>query len=302
VYLLPNSNIIKMARYTTKEENQKFKKKVAVFKGIANTFMAGIATGAITLGVLQGINNPSVLEQRVLASETAIQEQASEKESAEIKEVSGVNYVAKEKATLGYKKYIVKKGDSYWSIAKNIDGVSSIDLIKYNKISPKALRPGMVLKIPESEKNPYPKSNPRNISEKGINLIKMFEGFRTEPYFDVNQWAIGYGHRIENKNHNRITSEEAEKYLKGHLEYFEEVLENNVKVKLSSNQYDALVSFIYNVNPVNFKKSTLLKKLNKGDYLGAAEEFKRWNKANGKVLPGLTRRRLAEYKLFKGEN
>ena len=111
MYLLLDSNISrKMVRSTIKENNQRFKKKVNAFKWIANTFMARIATGAITFGVLQEINNPSGLEQRVIASDTIVQEQASEKESAEIKEVRGVNYVAKEKATLGYKNILLKKG------------------------------------------------------------------------------------------------------------------------------------------------------------------------------------------------
>jgi hypothetical protein len=83
------------------------------------------------------------------------------------------------------------------------------------------------------------------------------------------------------------------------LQKFEEVVSNLVKVELNSNQFSALVSFVYNIGPSAFKESTLLRLLNSGDVEGAANQFKRWNKSGSKVLEGLVKRRNAEEKLFR---
>jgi len=96
----------------------------------------------------------------------------------------------------------------------------------------------------------------------------------------------------------RITLSEAEEFLLEDLEWVEAVIDKYVTVPLSANQYDALASFIYNLGEGNFKSSTLLKKLNAGDYQGAADQLLRWNKQGTKVLTGLTTRRTAERKLF----
>jgi lysozyme len=142
---------------------------------------------------------------------------------------------------------------------------------------------------------------PTDISKAGIELIKGHENFEPKPYPDFGQMSIGYGHGIKSyENLKEITEKEAEKLLERDLDSFEEDVSDLVKVSLTQNQYDALVSFTYNLGPTNLGKSTLLRKLNKGDYAGAANEFKRWNKAGGKVRSGLVERRQDEYEMFVG--
>lgn len=137
-------------------------------------------------------------------------------------------------------------------------------------------------------------------SQKGINLIKQFEGCSLQAYkCPAGKWTIGYGHTKGVKQGQKITQAKAEELLKSDLINYEKGVTKAVKVPINQNQYDALVSFSYNVGLAALRTSTLLKKLNKKDYTGAANEFMRWNKANGKVLNGLTKRRAAEQKLFK---
>ncbi len=138
------------------------------------------------------------------------------------------------------------------------------------------------------------------ISIKGLNLIKSFEGLELKAYKDsVGVLTVGYGstgpHVYEGLV---ITEEQAEAMLKSDVSRFERGVTELVKVPLNQNQFDALVSFSFNLGLGNLKSSTLLRKLNASDYSGAANEFLRWNKAGGKVLNGLTRRREAEKKLF----
>jgi GH24 family phage-related lysozyme (muramidase) len=99
-----------------------------------------------------------------------------------------------------------------------------------------------------------------------------------------------------------IKEETAERLLRTGLVSYESDVSKLVKVKLTQGQFDALVSFAYNLGPLPLSTSTLLKKLNTGDYACAADEFPRWNKAGGKVLPGLTRRREAERALFLSDS
>ncbi|HEC5316036.1 TPA: lysozyme [Citrobacter freundii] len=144
-------------------------------------------------------------------------------------------------------------------------------------------------------------------SHEGIALIKGFEGCRLTAYPDPGTggapWTIGYGwtHPIDGKPVKpgmTIDQETADRLLKtGQVSYENDVLKL-VRVKLTKGQFDALVSFAYNVGSRALSTSTLLKKLNAGDIKGAADEFLRWNKAGGKVLNGLTRRREAERALF----
>ncbi|WNJ77764.1 lysozyme [Cedecea neteri] len=142
------------------------------------------------------------------------------------------------------------------------------------------------------------------ISDKGIALIKQFEGCCLTAYQDsVGVWTIGYGwtNPVDGKQVKAgmtITQEVAERLLKTGLVSYENDVSKLVKVKLTQGQFDALVSFTYNLGARSLSTSTLLKKLNAGDYRGAADEFPRWNKAGGKVLAGLTRRREAERSLF----
>lgn len=135
----------------------------------------------------------------------------------------------------------------------------------------------------------------------GIELIKGFEGLRLSKYQDVvGKWTIGYGHLIlPNESFpNPLTEKQAEDLLRKDLATSEAGVTRQVKVKLSQQQFDALVSFTFNLGAGNLQSSTLLKKLNAGDYSGAADELLRWNKAGGKEVAGLTRRRAAERKLF----
>ena len=141
-------------------------------------------------------------------------------------------------------------------------------------------------------------------SEKGIALIKEFEGCKLTAYQDsVGVWTIGYGwtQPVDVKPIRAgmtIKQETAERLLKTGLVSYESDVSRLVKVSLTQGQFDALVSFTYNLGARSLSTSTLLRKLNAGDYAGAADEFLRWNKAGGKVLNGLTRRREAERALF----
>ena len=138
------------------------------------------------------------------------------------------------------------------------------------------------------------------ISRKGIKLIQDFEGLALKAYKDpIGIWTWGYGSTGPHVTPNKVgTKEEAEQLLKKDLERFEKGVSDLVKVPLNQNQFDSLVSFSFNLGLSSLKSSTLLKKLNASDYIGASKEFERWNRAGGKVLNGLTRRRLAERDLF----
>lgn len=136
-------------------------------------------------------------------------------------------------------------------------------------------------------------------SQAGVNLIKSFEGCRLTAYQDsAGVWTIGYGHTSGVKKGMTITEAQAEAYLKGDLGTAENAVNGKVTYSIKQNQFDALVSFTYNVGSGNFGSSTLLKKLNQGDITGAANEFDKWNKAGGQVLEGLVRRRAAEKAMF----
>lgn len=141
------------------------------------------------------------------------------------------------------------------------------------------------------------------ISKKGLDLIKTFEGLGLKAYKDsVGILTIGYGSTGSHvKPGMVITIEQAEELLKQDMSRFEKGVNDLVKVPLTQNQFDALVSFSFNLGLGNLKSSTLLRKLNASDYSGAASEFLRWNRAGGKVLNGLTRRRQAEKDMFEGK-
>lgn len=144
-------------------------------------------------------------------------------------------------------------------------------------------------------------------SDEGIALIKGFEGCRLTAYPDPGTggapWTIGYGWilPVDGKPVRpgmTIDQATADRLLKTGLVSYEKDVQKIVKVKLTQGQFDALVSFAYNIGSRALSTSTLLKKLNTGDIKGAADEFLRWNKAGGKVMNGLTRRREAERALF----
>ncbi len=140
------------------------------------------------------------------------------------------------------------------------------------------------------------------ISQDCIDLVKRREGFSPTPYVcPAGKWTVGFGHTDGvTADTPRITEEEASEMLAKELTRFAVRVERLVVRPLSQNQFDALVSFAYNVGMGNFASSTLLKKVNAGDMAGAADEFNRWVHGGGKVLPGLVRRRAAEKSLFMG--
>ncbi len=164
----------------------------------------------------------------------------------------------------------------------------------------------------------------REINKAGLDLIKSFEGIpdgdpttvNLDPYIDpVGIWTIGWGHAIRVGSDflrgatNRqkafalypggLTLEQATSLLTADLLSRCRDVEALAAVPLNDNQFAALVSFAFNCGVGNLKNSTLLKMVNLGDFEGAANQFGRWNKSGGKVLPGLTRRRAAEAELFK---
>lgn len=138
--------------------------------------------------------------------------------------------------------------------------------------------------------------------EKGLELIKEFEGLRLTAYLCPAQvWTIGYGHTAGVRQGDVIIEAQADAFLRHDLAASELAVGRRVTALLNQNQFDALVSFTFNLGAGNLSRSTLLKKLNAGDYAGAAEEFLRWNRAGGKPLAGLSRRRAAERALFLTE-
>jgi len=139
------------------------------------------------------------------------------------------------------------------------------------------------------------------ISKVGLDLIKDFEGCELTSYQDiVGIWTVGYGCTGPGIGKGMvITTQEAENMLRRHLERVEAAIERMVTVPLTQGEFDALCSFCYNLGEGALKGSTLLKLLNASDYDGAAQQFERWNKAGGKEVAGLTRRRQAEKRLFE---
>lgn len=144
------------------------------------------------------------------------------------------------------------------------------------------------------------------LGSKGLELIKSFEGFYSKPYLDpIGIPTIGYGatyypnkKKVTMKD-KPLTEKEASDLLKEMMVTYENDVKRLVKRELNQNQFDALVSFTYNLGSANLGKSTLLKKINANPYdKTIKDEFLKWNKAGGKVLNGLTRRRNAEAELY----
>lgn len=140
-----------------------------------------------------------------------------------------------------------------------------------------------------------------NISKNGLELIKRFEGFSAKPYLcPGNVYTIGYGTtKGINAQTPSISREEAETLLREDILEYESAVNRLVKVELNQNQFDALVSWTYNLGEGNLRRSTLLRKLNAGDYGIIPSEMLKWNRAGGKILRGLTRRRTAEAELWQ---
>src|SRR5258708_4590370 len=138
-----------------------------------------------------------------------------------------------------------------------------------------------------------------NIADSTVSLLKSLEGFAANAYRDAKGWSIGYGHYMgTNPTIDTVTPDQAEALLSDDLATAASAVNGAVKMPLSQNQFDALVSFAYNVGVNAFSGSTLLRKLNAGDYAGAAQEFPRWNKSGGVVNNSLVARRATEQQLF----
>ena len=135
---------------------------------------------------------------------------------------------------------------------------------------------------------------------KNIDLIKKHEGLRLKAYLPTpnDVWTIGYGHTRNVRPGQVISQSQAEDFLRQDLDWVENSLNKSVKVPLKQNQYDALASLVYNIGATNFQSSTLLRKLNTGDYKGASEQFLVWNKQKGRTLKGLVKRRQEEKDYF----
>jgi lysozyme len=145
-----------------------------------------------------------------------------------------------------------------------------------------------------------------SVPDQAVDLGEQFEGFRSAPYRDsVGVWTFGFGSTRDensvpvNANTPAITEDQARALAKRDLMAAALEVTNDVTVDLTDGQLAALEDFIYNLGAGNFRSSTLLRKLNAGDYDGAAAEFDKWDRAGGQVLAGLLRRRQAETDLFK---
>jgi len=140
------------------------------------------------------------------------------------------------------------------------------------------------------------------ISEKGLDLIKFYEGCEYNAYKCVaGVLTIGYGHTKGVKEGDLITQQEADALLLHEMDEYEGYINNMVTVDLEQNQFDALVSWVFNLGSSNLSSSTLLKKINNKEFDAVPEQIKRWNKAGGKVLDGLIKRRNSEALLFEGK-
>jgi len=152
--------------------------------------------------------------------------------------------------------------------------------------------------------------HPESTSQSGLDIIKKFEGLHrlgqdglVRAYrCPAGRWTIGYGHTKGVRSGQKITPEQAEQFLQEDVQWCEDAVKRHVHVPLSQLQFDALVSFVFNLGEGNFASSTLLKVLNRGEYSDVPEQLARWNKARVdgvlKPLRGLTRRRSAEAALF----
>ena len=141
------------------------------------------------------------------------------------------------------------------------------------------------------------------VSSKGLKLIKDFEGLRLQTYVDSNNvLTIGYGHTVNVKPKDKITTTQAEALLKSDLQYFEKAVSKALNGGVKQNQFDALVSLAFNIGMNAFIKSSVLRLHNKMKYAEAAQAFSLWNRSGGKVMSGLVRRRMVEAALYLGNS
>ncbi|QTD45487.1 glycoside hydrolase family protein [Ottowia testudinis] len=209
-----------------------------------------------------------------------------------------------------------ERGDSLSAIASR-HGVPLQSLIAANPqiANPNRIYPGDTITVPGGMGGAAPASNSpqaaapgagaqqpsqMKLSQDGLNMVKKYEGLFTKAYVcPAGVLTIGYGHTGAGvKPGQRITEAQAEQLLRQDMGKFEAAVQRQVKVPLTQGQFDALTSFTFNCGEGALKNSTLLKKLNAGDYAGAQAEFHKWNKGGGRVLPGLVKRRAEEAQMF----
>lgn len=140
-------------------------------------------------------------------------------------------------------------------------------------------------------------------NDKGLALIKSFESCKLKAYPDPatggDPWTCGWGSTGSDIKKGVVwTQEQADSRFLSDVSKFESKLKSLLKIDINDNQFSALISLMYNIGSGNLGKSTLLRLVNKRDFSGAAAQFVRWNKAGGKEMAGLTRRRNAEKDLF----
>ena len=206
--------------------------------------------------------------------------------------------------------HTVERGDSLSQIARDA-GVSLQALIQANPqiANPNRIYPGDRIRIPAAATGGAAASGATaggggnaagmHLSDSGVNLIKAFEGLRLSAYQDSGGvWTIGYGHTGSVQPGERITQGQAEELLRKDTGWAQDAVRQQVHVPLTQRQFDALTSFTFNLGAGALQGSTLLSKLNAGDYAGAQAEFGRFVHAGGRVLQGLVRRRAAEADLF----
>jgi lysozyme len=146
------------------------------------------------------------------------------------------------------------------------------------------------------------------LTKEGLSLIKDFEGFRSKSYrCPAKVLTIGFGHTSmagppEVKEGMTISRAEGDRILKADLKKYEAFVRDAIKVELTPAQYSACVSLCYNIGGGAFKRSSVVRFCNKRQWKNAADAFALWNKAGGRVLPGLTRRRAAEAALFMSDD
>lgn len=137
-------------------------------------------------------------------------------------------------------------------------------------------------------------------SSKCLALIRRFEGFRDVAYLcPAGKWTIGYGHTDGVRRGDIINQETADRYLERDVKVAADAVNKMIEVPISQNQFDALVSLVYNIGATKIAASTLVKLINQRYYDKAAEEILKWCHSGGQVLQGLVARRKAEYELFK---
>ena len=145
------------------------------------------------------------------------------------------------------------------------------------------------------------------MTDEGLNLIKLYEGYSSSPYLcPAQHWTIGYGaiwgmdDKRVTEDHPDINEDQADYLLRRDVKKSEMAVLRHIRVPLEDGQFNALCSFVFNLGSGALQSSTLRRKINRGDYIGAADEFPRWVYAGGRRLKGLVRRREHERSMFMG--